>query len=125
MIGVLITVLFALLAGLAGTALFGRWMGALDPAERLGLGGLLGLASVGLLTLFVGLMPNGLNFGLYIVVGLVVVGAGFAIAKGKYRDWKFRSEGPHDLLGGGALAIIGLLALVAVLLAFQRRATTE
>ncbi|MCH8979400.1 MAG: glycosyltransferase family 39 protein, partial [Armatimonadetes bacterium] len=88
---------------------------ALDPAERLGLGGLLGLASVGLLTLFVGLMPNGLNFGVYIVAGLVVVGAAYAVAKGKYRDWKFRSDGPHDLLGGGALAVVGLLALVAVL----------
>ena len=115
MIGVLITVLFALLAGLAGTALFGRWMGGLDPAERLGLGGLLGLASVGLMTLFVGLMPNGLSFGIYIVVGLVVVGAAFSVAKGRLRDWKFSSQGPHDLLGGGALAVVGILALVAVL----------
>ncbi|MCH8978871.1 MAG: glycosyltransferase family 39 protein [Armatimonadetes bacterium] len=115
MVGVLITVLFALLAGLAGMALFGRWMGGLDPAERLGLGGLLGLASVGLLTLFVGLMPDGLSFGLYVVSGLVVVGAAFSVAKGRLRDWKFSSQGPHDLLGGAALGIVGLLALVAVL----------
>lgn len=115
MAGVLITVLFSLCAGLAGSVLYGRWLGSLDPAERIGVGGLLGLASVGLVTLFVGLVPGGLGFGLYFVWALVLVGAGIAVSRGRLSDFRFKSEGSYDMLGGLALVVVGLIALIAVL----------
>ncbi|MCW5936368.1 MAG: hypothetical protein KIT11_03565 [Fimbriimonadaceae bacterium] len=56
------TLAFALLATMAGRGVLARFTPRLDPAEQWGVGGLLGLAVVGLLTLFVGLVPGSLGW---------------------------------------------------------------
>jgi len=67
MLGVLITFLFSV--GAAGIGLFAlrRLTEGFDPAARLALSGLVGLAILGLLTLPIGLLPEGLHWGLPVV----------------------------------------------------------
>ena len=115
MTGAALTLLFALLAALAGAAVVSKWSGHLDPAERLGLSGLVGLGIAGLLTLLLGLIPNGLTFALYAVLGVFVVLAAVAVRKGQLKDWSGTASGTYELLAVVALAIVGLVALVAVL----------
>lgn len=74
MLGVLITSLFALgFAGLA-RALLGTRMRVKGPEARLGLYGLLGLGLAGWATFPIGLLPNGLRWGLWPMMALAAVG---------------------------------------------------
>jgi hypothetical protein len=68
-----------------------------------------------LLTLLIGLLPNGLGFALYVVVAAFVGAAVLAVRGGFLQDLRPRTQGVYDVLAVAALAIIGLLALVAVL----------
>ena len=65
------TVVFALLAALAGYALLSKWSSHLDAAERFGVSGLAGLGFAGLVTLLLGLLPNGLAFALWTIANLL------------------------------------------------------
>lgn len=115
MVGVLITLLFAFGAMGVGQFLLKRWTQDSDPAEAFGLHGLVGLGVLGLLTLPIGLMPNGLKWGIYLVSALAVAGfvsAGKAAMDGQIR-FK-RPEGPM-LLFPVAVSVAGLFALVGVL----------
>ena len=115
MVGVLITLLFAIGAMGVGQFLVGRWTKELDQAEALGVHGLIGLGALGLLTLFVGLVPGGLKWGLG-VVGLIVAAGYFPVyqsfSTGKLKFGK--PQGANLFLSiGVSLAVI--LALVSVL----------
>ncbi|MEX2242318.1 MAG: phospholipid carrier-dependent glycosyltransferase [Fimbriimonadaceae bacterium] len=115
MLGVLWTALFSLLSAFAGSALLKKWAAHLDPAERAGLSGLVGLGTAGLLTLLIGLLPNGLGFALYVVLAVFVGLAVLSVRDGFLQGLRPRTQGVYDVLAFAALAIIGLLALVAVL----------
>ncbi|HWD38268.1 MAG TPA: hypothetical protein VG944_05430 [Fimbriimonas sp.] len=75
MLGVLITILFALGAAGVGEALLKRLTADLDPALRLGLSGLVGLAGLGLLTLPIALLPGGAHWGVAIVALVALLGS--------------------------------------------------
>ncbi|HXH60803.1 MAG TPA: glycosyltransferase family 39 protein [Fimbriimonadaceae bacterium] len=115
MLGALATLVFAALCAFAGQAALSRWTASLDPAERVGIAGLLGLGTMGLLTLLVGLVPGGLTFGLVPILVLVLVGLIFALRKSALDDWKFRLPSSLWLLAPVGLGLIGLIALIAVL----------
>lgn len=115
MTGVILTLLFALSAALSGSILFARWLEGLDSAEKIGVCGLLTLGFSGLVVFFVGLLPKGLAFAVPLVVVVMVVGAGIALAKRKTSGWKFSVPNGLSILFVVALSIIGLIALVAVL----------
>lgn len=115
MLGLLITLLAAMGAIGMGKAMIGRLTGGLDPALRLAAHGLDGLAGLGLLTLFVGLLPGGLDWGLWLVVAYVVAGWAFLVL-----DLKSNPPGvsmPKGLDGLFFLAFVlgGLVSLAGVL----------
>lgn len=114
MLGVLWTVLFSLAAALAGGVLIAPWTSHLDPAERLGLSGLVGLATVGLLTLLVGLLPGGLTFALYVVLPSLAVGTVMALRNKALLQFSFKRSA-NDALPFAVLVVIGLLAFFAAL----------
>lgn len=75
MLGVLITLVFSAAMVGWGRLLVGKHLSSLHPAAGLGISGLIGLGSVGLLTLFIGLIPGGLKWGIGVVGLLAVIGA--------------------------------------------------
>jgi hypothetical protein len=115
MIGVLWTIALSLLAAVAGSTLIARWSGALDPAERIGLSGLTAFGTAGLVTLLVGVLPNGLSFAPFVLAGLIVFGLVVAVRNRKHEEWRFKLQGHYDVIAFSALVVIGLLALIAVL----------
>ena len=76
MLGALITILFSIEAAGIGSVVVSKWSSDLDPALRLGASGLAGLAAFALLTLFVGSLPGGTGWGLYVMGVLSLVGWG-------------------------------------------------
>lgn len=74
MLGVLISLVAAKGWTGLGRMLFKRWLEPLDPAAQWGLAGLIGLGLVGTLTLFIGLLPGGLRWGVYAVGALALIG---------------------------------------------------
>ncbi|AIE86710.1 ArnT family glycosyltransferase [Fimbriimonas ginsengisoli] len=113
MLGVLITL--AVVAGCAGVgaALVRRWSEALDTALRLGIGGLVGLGVLGTATLFIGLIPGGFSFGIYLVGAYALAGI-FLLARGG-RELRFGLPKGPAVLGPLAMAVLVLFTLVAVL----------
>lgn len=114
MLGALITVLVTVLCTLAGWTAIQRWSAELDPLERIGVAGMLGLGALGLLTLFVGLIPGGLNYGLWILLPI------FALAmairwKESLADFKFQKPEGWLLGGVAVFALMALFGLVAAL----------
>lgn len=108
MIGALLTLLFAAGVAFLGRAVIVRHFNELDPLESFGLGGLLGLLAVGIVTFFLGiagLLSVAVAGGLYIAA---IVGGGLAL----------RSAPPKmsrpDALSALALVVVGLIALVGV-----------
>lgn len=115
MLGALISAVFAVACGCAAQGLLHRWMKSLDPAERWGVGGLLGLGAAGTLSVFVGLAPSGLVWGLPVLAGAAAVGAAWA-----WRSKKLPSPGVQIPKGWAILSpvyavLIGLLGLVGAL----------
>ena len=105
MLGAILTLVFSFgMAGIGRWA-FGRWLEALDPVARLPLAGMLALASVGTLTLFIGLFPGGLGWGIYPIVLLSSLGL--------VQLWRFRAEIRPIAPGGYEWAFIGALGLTA------------
>jgi 4-amino-4-deoxy-L-arabinose transferase-like glycosyltransferase len=115
MVGVLITFLFAIGAMGVGQFLLGRWTKDLDLAESIGVQGLIGLGAIGLLTLFVGLVPGGLKWGLG-VIGLVAA-AGYIPVFQAFSSGKLKFEKPQgtNVLLALALGVAGIMSLVSVL----------
>src|SRR5579863_8268545 len=115
MLGVLVTLLFTVGAIGVGSYLIGRWTGDLDPAESLGIHGLVGLGAVGLLTLFVGLMPGGLQWGIIVIVAIGL--GGLAKILPAFQQGKFRFAKPDgaNLLFAVVIGAAALFALVGVL----------
>lgn len=113
MLGVLITLVFALGAAGLGGWLLRRWTSDLDPSARFGVAGLAGLGVLGTLTLFIGLLPGGLQWGGFFIgaLGLWRLGSLFverkSIAFRVPRDWRFAVA--------GACSIALLVALCGVL----------
>src|SRR5579871_202451 len=62
------------LAGL-GHFCFQRWTGALDPATRIGVSGLIGLGATGTATLFIGMIPGGAGFAWVFILLAALAGA--------------------------------------------------
>jgi hypothetical protein len=112
MLGVLITLVFSIGAVGLGRWLLGRWTGDFDPAARLGLHGLAGLASLGLLTLPIGLLSKGLQWGILPIVALSLVGLALFTRDLKgHPIWFVRPE------GGWALAplVLGIALLFSLM----------
>lgn len=109
--GVWITLLVVLGAAGLGRLLFGRWTESQDPAARWGLHGLLGLGTIGWLTLPIGLLPSGYRWGLG-VVGLLTLAGFYGLVKDRPRA--SLPKGPAAL--GLLVVVLGLLIpLVSVL----------
>ena len=107
----ILTLLIALGAGGLGRGLFGRWTLAQDPAARFGLHGLLGLGFLGWITLPLGLLPSGLRWGGYVIVGVSILGLALLL---KERPRGSLPKGPAAL-GLLVLVLAGVVALVGVL----------
>lgn len=106
MLGVLITLVFAVGAACLGHLLLRKFTPACDPALRVGLSGLVGLGAIGTLTLFIGLAPGALGTGGTWIVLLVALAAfALVVRSGDYRIPARRPEG------------IRLITLLAILLA--------
>lgn len=106
MLGFLLILAFCAVVALAFFGVMSRLKSDWDPAEQLGWSGLIGLGSVGMLTLFVGLLPNGLRWGFAaIIVAILAIGAS------TFKSWdrsQLKFDGRKNL---GMTVIFGLLLL--------------
>ncbi len=115
MLGLLTSLLFASMwTSVAAVLLRGR-LEKLDQVERVGLCGLLGLGTAGLLTLFIGLFPNGVPLVPFILVALGLVGC---ILEFRFRVILPAAVKPSEstkitLLAFGALSILPLIGSLA------------
>lgn len=113
MVGVALTLLVALgWAGL-GSTLLSRWLVDRDPSLRFGTGGLLGLGLLGTITLFIGLIPGGFGWGIFLV-GLGALTGAYFLIKAR-SDISFQVPKGVQAIAFLALAIPILFALVSVL----------
>ena len=115
MLGLLITLAASIGAIGMGKAMIGRLTTGLDPALRLAAHGLDGLAGLGILTLFIGLLPNGLGWGLWLVVAYVLAGWVFFVLD--LRQNPLKASLPKGLDGLFLLVFVlgGLVSLAGVL----------
>lgn len=113
MLGVLATLLVTLGCVGVGKAIAGRWMATLDPAARFGLGGLVGLGTLGTLTFVLGYLPGGLNWGVFVVGLYALTGLGL-LARDRAELKMGKPEG-LNLLFPLAIAVFSLFVLVSVL----------
>ncbi len=70
---VLLVLIIVSVLTLAGNSVVSRKWPSLDPAEKLGVGGLLALGVSGLIGLLLGVVPHGLNWGLAVLLGAATV----------------------------------------------------
>lgn len=112
MAGAVLTLVFVALCSVFGARLAQIASPHLDPAERIGVGGLLGLGCAGTAALLVGLIPGSLPVGLYALAGLAVVGAVWGRSA-----VSLRLAAPQRLsvLAPVVLGALALLPLVAAL----------
>jgi hypothetical protein len=117
-VGVLYTILFSVAATGFGRMLFGRWMRSLDVFAQLSLSGILGLGTIGLLTLPIGLMPDGLTWGKYLIALVVPIGFTVLLLK-PFRGFFSRKASDKERLAaiciGLVLSVCTFFALVSVL----------
>lgn len=113
MVGFLITGLVSVLVAFAGLGILGRWMGGLDPAERVGLGGLVGLGLVGTTVGMGGLM--GVPVGLGSAGILVLAGCILAVRGKVWEGLGVRKPEGAGLAFVGGVAVLLTFPLVAVL----------
>jgi 4-amino-4-deoxy-L-arabinose transferase-like glycosyltransferase len=112
-LGVIVTIVFSL--GFAGLAsiLVKRLVSTSDLALVWGLSGMVGLGIAGWITLPIGLIPGGLNWGIGIV-GLLSL-AGLIVTCRSFKEWRIAKPDGTGLLWGAVLCIGCLFALVGVL----------
>jgi len=115
MVGVLITLLFAIGAMGVGQFLVGRWTKDLDVAESAGVNGMIGLGALGLLTLFIGLVPDGLKWGVGVVALIAAAGYVPIVKSVSAGSLKFAKPQGASLLFVLALSVAVAFALVSVL----------
>lgn len=110
MVGLIVTLAVSIGAIGLGEFLLKRWVADLDLAARLGLGGLVGLGTLGLITLPIGLIPGGLKWGLWPILLLAAFGA--------YEAYKAYGKSlTKPALPQGAEVLLPLVIGVAVLFA--------
>jgi hypothetical protein len=115
MLGAILTAAFSVACGCAAQGLLRRWMGGLDPAERWGLGGLLGLGLMGVLTLLVGILPAGLRWGLPALALAAVAGAIAAWKSGSLPSPVLHIPRGAAIFSPIYALLIGAMALVGAL----------
>lgn len=115
MLGLLTSLLFAGLWTAVASSLLRTRLAGLDPVERVGLCGLLGLGLAGLMTLFIGLIPGGVKLVPYLLAlaGLLGVALEF-----KNRHLGIGKPKPAEstkitLLAFAALSILPLVGALA------------
>jgi 4-amino-4-deoxy-L-arabinose transferase-like glycosyltransferase len=108
MVGVVVTLLVCVAAVGLGRLLTARLTPELDPAAKLGISGLIGLGVLGWITLPIGLVPGGLQWGVYVIAFLAIVGAG---AFGR----EFKNLVPSVTVPAGPWLLIPLAVTIAVL----------
>ncbi|MEZ0324905.1 MAG: glycosyltransferase family 39 protein, partial [Fimbriimonas sp.] len=113
MVGLLITLLFAAGATGAGLLLFRPLLKDLDPALRLGTAALLGLGFAGFITLPIGLLPQGVKWGIG-VMALIAL-AGLYILYQDRDSLKLKSPQGPWLFIPLAIALAALMALIGAL----------
>lgn len=114
MLGAFVTFLFCAGAAGLGIAVFDRWLRPLDPACRLAFGGLIGLGSVGTLTLLLGLLPSGLRWGLFVVAALGL--GGIVLLTKRATELKATKPEGYEwafVAGIGLAAVFGLIGALA------------
>ncbi len=114
MLGVLITLVFSVAMIGWGRLLVGKYVEHLHPAAGTGVSGLIGLGSVGLLTLFIGLLPGGLRWGIF-VVGLIGLIGAVNLVRQPMRIIGRRPEGA-EWVGVATIALplfVGLIGALA------------
>ena len=115
MLGVLLTLAFAGAVAWGSQWVIARWSEELDPAERLGVGGILGLGAIGLAMLFVLYLPSGVVIATGLAFALVIVGIVMTVRTGRGPSLKItRPQGPA-LLAVVVLIGLALIPLIAVL----------
>lgn len=115
MLGVLFTVLLLFPSLGVGNIIAGRWTDHLERSAMTGIRGLIGLGTMGLATLLIGLIPGGLNWGFYVF--LIIPVAGYInLYFTLERPWpKLRPPGGLGLLFPLAIGIALIFALTGVL----------
>ncbi|HRI44148.1 MAG TPA: glycosyltransferase family 39 protein [Fimbriimonadaceae bacterium] len=109
MLGLLLTLLFCAAIALVGQRAFARFFPTdADPAERFGLGGLLGLGAIGWLTFFVILLPGAIRLW---QMALAVV-----LAAGSWAAWRGSSSSTNANPTVATANRLVPLALAAMLL---------
>ncbi|CAN5688506.1 hypothetical protein BH11ARM2_BH11ARM2_09990 [soil metagenome] len=111
MLGGLLTVLAALGAAGVGRLLIGRATDGLPEDARLGLHGLVGLGTLGFLSLPLGLLPSGYRWGPWLVLLIALAGLVFLVAKRPKRE----KAPPGGLLFGVGIGLAVLLSLIGAL----------
>ena len=114
MLGLVITILFAI--GAAGLALrfVGRFLPE-DPAAQFGLAAVIGLGSLGTLTYLIGLLPGGTQWG----IAVIGAAAAFGLVQLAQSKEKFlaiaRPQGPAQIfvLALGVLLLLSAIGVIA------------
>jgi len=114
MLGALISLLFAFGAAAAVWKLFPRLRESLDPAESVGLSGLVGLGLSGLLVLLIGLFPGALTISVYVVGGVAILSA-LIFAAPFSKTLRAKRPESWKLAALAALCLAVLIALVGAL----------
>ncbi len=114
MIGFLASVFCCLCACGLGLLVLKRWIGHLDPAAQVGISGLVGITGLGTITLFIGIVPDGLRWGKFPMIALVLLGFWSLM---RQKDILKGTKGPQgsQLFWAGLIAFGSLFSLVGVL----------
>lgn len=114
MLGSLLTILFGFGVLSLVWSLARDWFGELDPAESIGLCGLIALGIVGLETLIIGLIPGGLHWGVYLEGAGALLGLLIAF-KEMPKALKFAKPAGWRAAAAGGLSLALLFAWVGAL----------
>ncbi len=115
MLGLLLTLIVASAITLGAAGWLRRWTEELDPAERIGICGLLGLGTLGLATFLVGLVPGSLGSARFVTLGLPVAAIAVGGLRSRLSVFRFALPRGAAMLFPAALGLLALTALVAVL----------
>lgn len=112
MLGVLAALAYTFAAALAVNKLAAKWLTRLDPAEKIGVGGLAGLGTTGILLFFFGLIPGGFGLAAFLLPVAALAGAALGF---KDFEWKVARPEGWGLACLGFVVLLALQALIGVL----------